>query len=137
MHQWSRNWIEILETLADELPKLKQESNTVSWRWCFYINLPIGALSASIILLFSKTPSAAKPKSASLREKLLLMDLVGVVLVMGAVISYMLALHYGGQTYAWNSYQVGGLLVGFVILSAAFLWCGSGARRTGRWCRYV
>ena len=49
------------------------------------------------------------------------MDLVGVVLAMGAVISYILALHYCGQTYAWNSSQVVGLLVGFVMLSAAFV----------------
>ena len=101
-------------------------ANKVSWRWCFYINLPIGAISGFIIQLFFKTPSAAKPKSASLREKLLQMDPVGVVLVMGAVISYILALHYGGQMYAWNSSQVVGLLVGFVMLSAAFVaweWC--------------
>ena len=98
----------------------------VSWRWCFYINLPIGAISGVIILLFFKTPSNAKPKSATLHEKLLQMDPVGAILVMGAVISYILALHYGGQTYAWNSSQVVGLLVGFVVLSAAFVaweWC--------------
>lgn len=98
----------------------------VSWRWCFYINLPIGAISGFIILLFFKTPSKAKPKSATFREKLLQMDPLGVILVMGAVISYILALHYGGQTYAWNSSQVVGLLVGFIVLSAAFAaweWC--------------
>ena len=54
------------------------------------------------------------------------MDPVGAILTMGAVISYILALHYGGQMYAWNSSQVVGLLVGFVVLSAAFAaweWC--------------
>ena len=95
-------------------------ANNVSWRWCFYINLPIGAISGFIILLFFKTPSAAKPKSATFREKLLQMDPVGAILVMGAVISYILALHYGGLTYAWNSSQVVGLLVSFVVLSAVF-----------------
>ncbi|KAI4121310.1 MAG: hypothetical protein LQ338_006441 [Usnochroma carphineum] len=101
-------------------------ANKVSWRWCFYINLPIGAISGFVILLFFTTPSAAKPKSATLGEKLLQMDPVGAILVMGAVISYILALHYGGQTYAWNSSHVVGLLVGFVVLSAAFAaweWC--------------
>jgi MFS transporter, DHA2 family, glioxin efflux transporter len=101
-------------------------TDKVSWRWCFYINLPIGAISVFIILLFFKTPSAAKPKSATLGEKLLQMDPVGAILTMGAVISYILALHYGGTIYAWNSSQVVGLLVGFVVLSAAFAaweWC--------------
>ena len=101
-------------------------ADKVSWRWCFYINLPIGAISASIILVFFKTPSAAKPRSASVREKLMQMDPVGVILVMGAVISYILALHYARQIHPWNSSLVVGLLVGFVALTAAFAtweWC--------------
>ena len=101
-------------------------ADNVTWRWCFYINLPIGAVSAIIILLFFKTPSAAKPQPATLREKLLQMDPVGVALAMGLVISYILALNYGGMKYAWNSSKVVGLLVGFVMLSAAFAtweWC--------------
>ncbi|KAK2603369.1 hypothetical protein N8I77_009833 [Diaporthe amygdali] len=95
-------------------------ADKVSWRWCFYINLPIGGLSGAIILLFFTTPSAAKPAAASLREKLLQMDVLGIVLIMGAVISYILALQYGGTTHAWNSSVVVGLLVGFVLIAAAF-----------------
>ncbi|SCV48884.1 related to major facilitator (MFS1) transporter [Fusarium fujikuroi] len=96
-------------------------SDKVSWRWCFYINLPAGAISAMIIIFFFDTPAAAKPTPASWREKLLQMDLFGAFLLMGAVISYMLALQYGGQTKAWNSSQVIGLLVGFVAISAVFM----------------
>lgn len=95
-------------------------TDKVTWRWCFYINLPIGAISAGIILVFFKTPAAAKPRSATAYEKLIQMDPIGIVLVMGAVISYILALHYGGQIYPWNSSKVIGLLVGFVALTAAF-----------------
>ncbi|OAA56295.1 efflux pump antibiotic resistance protein [Niveomyces insectorum RCEF 264] len=95
-------------------------TDKVSWRWCFYINLPIGGLSAAIILLFFRTPSRAKPAEATLREKLLQMDPVGTVLVMGAVISYVLALQYGGQTDPWNSGKVIGLLVAFGVLALLF-----------------
>lgn len=101
-------------------------ADEVSWRWCFYINLPIGAISAGIIMIFFKTPSTAKPKPTTLREKLLQMDPVGAILIMAFVISYILALHYGGLIYAWNSSRVVGLLVGFVALMAAFVvweWC--------------
>ena len=101
-------------------------ADKVTWRWCFYINLPIGGISALIILVFFKTPSAAKPRSATVREKLIQMDPVGVILVMSAVISYILALHYAGQIHPWNSSVVVGLLVGFVALTAAFVtweWC--------------
>lgn len=92
----------------------------VSWRWCFYINLPIGGLSAFIITFFFRAPSGAKPIEAPLREKILQMDPVGTALVMGGVIAYILALQYGGQTMEWHSSTVIGLLVGFVLIFIAF-----------------
>lgn len=95
-------------------------SDKVSWRWCFYINLPIGGISAAIILFFFTAPAQAKPEDVPLLEKLLQMDLIGTFMVMGAVISYILALQYGGQSKAWNSSDVIGLLVGFVVISIAF-----------------
>lgn len=98
-------------------------SDKVTWRWCFYINLPIGGLAGFIILFFFTTPSAAKPVEAPLREKILQMDPVAVVLIMGAVISYVLALQYGGQSDSWSSSKVIGLLVGFfVIVIVVFVW---------------
>lgn len=95
----------------------------VSWRWCFYINLPIGALSAAIVLLSFTTPSRAKPVEATLKEKLIQMDPVGTTLIMGAIIAYILAIQYGGQSAAWNSATVIGLLVGFAAIVIVFgLW---------------
>ncbi|THC87276.1 hypothetical protein EYZ11_013275 [Aspergillus tanneri] len=98
-------------------------SDKVSWRWCFYINLPVGGLAAAIILIFFHTPNGAKPVKASLKEKVLNMDLVGVTLLMCLIICFILALQYGGQTKAWNSSDVIGLLIGFVaILIALVIW---------------
>lgn len=48
------------------------------------------------------------------------MDPLGTTLLMGAVISYILALQYGGQTYPWNSSVVVGLIVGFVVILITF-----------------
>ncbi|KAJ3538672.1 hypothetical protein NM208_g5808 [Fusarium decemcellulare] len=96
-------------------------ADKVSWRWCFWINLPIGGLAAAIIIFFFHTPSSAKPISASLKEKLLQMDLVGACMLVGALLSYLLALQYGGQSLPWNDKTVIGLLVGFVAIGAA---CG-------------
>lgn len=93
----------------------------VSWRWCFYINLPIGGLSAFLVLVFYRVPAWAKPAEASLGEKLLQMDPVGTALALGAIIAYILAMQYGGQTMAWDSSVVIGLLVGFVAITAAFV----------------
>lgn len=92
----------------------------VSWRWCFYINLPIGGLSALVILIFFQTPKAAVPVQAPLLEKFLQMDPLGIVLVMGATVCYILGVQYGGVAYPWNSSVVIGLLVGFVLIVAAW-----------------
>lgn len=93
----------------------------VSWRWCFYINLPIGGLSAFLVLVFYRVPAWAKPAKASWGEKLLQMDPVGTALALGAIIAYVLAMQYGGQTMAWDSSVVIGLLVGFVAITAVFV----------------
>lgn len=92
----------------------------VTWRWCFYVNLPIGGVSALLVLIFYRTPAWAKPAEASWPEKLLQMDPVGTALALGAIIAYILAMQYGGQTEPWNSSKVIGLLVGFVLITAAF-----------------
>ena len=91
-----------------------------TWRWCFYINLPIGGISALVILFFFQAPPAAKPVAATWREKLLQMDPVGAFMLIGALICYILALEYGGQRYAWSSSTVIGLLVGSVLIAIAF-----------------
>lgn len=91
-------------------------SHGVTWRWCFYINLPIGGLAVGVIWIFFHLPSAAKIIEADWKEKILQMDPVGVVLAMGSIICFILALQYGGVTHPWNSGVVIGLLVAFVVL---------------------
>lgn len=98
-------------------------SDKVSWRWRFYINLPVGGLASAIIVIFFRSPSGAKPVKAPLKEKVFNMDLVGVCLLMCLIICFILALQYGGQTKTWSSSEVIGLLVGFfAILVALFIW---------------
>lgn len=103
---------------------------------CFYINLPIGALAAFVILLTFKTPKAAKVVQATLKEKLLHMDPIATMLTMGALACLLLALQYGGVTHAWDSSVVIGLLVGFVVIGIALIiaeiWQGERAMLTPR-----
>lgn len=91
-------------------------TDRVSWRWCFYINLPIGGLAAALIIFFFRNPEAAKLVEATWKEKLLQMDFIGVALVMSLIICFTLALQYGGQTKAWSSSEVIGLFVGFILI---------------------
>ena len=93
----------------------------LSWRWCFYINLPVGGASAAVIFLFFQTPKAAKPQQASWKEKLLQMDLPGTFTIMSAIVCYLLALQWGGTTKSWNSADVIGTLVGFGLLIILFV----------------
>jgi protein-S-isoprenylcysteine O-methyltransferase Ste14 len=88
---------------------------------CFYINLPIGGLAAVIVLFLFQTPTKAMAVHATLKEKLLQTDLVGAALMISLIISYILALQYGGQTHSWSSSVVIGLLVGFVAILAVFV----------------
>jgi hypothetical protein len=96
-------------------------TESVTWRWCFWINLPIGGVTAAVVVLVYKTPKAAQPQQATLREKLLQMDLVGTFLVMAAVVCFILAFQWGGSFKSWSDSTVIGTLVGFVLISAVFV----------------
>ncbi|CAG8957742.1 hypothetical protein HYFRA_00000080 [Hymenoscyphus fraxineus] len=95
-------------------------ADKVTWRWCFYINLPIGAVSVAIILFSFTTPAHAVPTKAPLLEKLLQMDLPGAFVIMAAIICFLLAIQWGGQTKPWNDSEVIGLLVGFGLILILF-----------------
>lgn len=71
-------------------------ADRITWRWCFYINLPIGGVAAAIIVVFFRAPGNARPVVASWKEKLLQMDLIGASMLFGAIVAYLLALQYGG-----------------------------------------
>ncbi|KAF4634025.1 hypothetical protein G7Y89_g4085 [Cudoniella acicularis] len=90
----------------------------VSWRWCFYINLPAGFACAAIIAVFFDSPT--KSNGMTLQEKFLHTDLLGIFTLVAAVICYLLALQKAGITHAWNSPMVVGLLVSFCLLLVSF-----------------
>jgi MFS transporter, DHA2 family, glioxin efflux transporter len=96
-------------------------ADTISWRWCFWVNLPVGGLAALIILAFFHAPEAARPMQATWCEKFLQMDFLGVTLVIGTIVAFMLAMQYGGTTAPWGSGLVIGLLVSFVALAIVFI----------------
>ncbi|KAI9721626.1 MAG: hypothetical protein M1828_005117 [Chrysothrix sp. TS-e1954] len=95
-------------------------TDSLSWRWCFYINLPFGGAALACCILFLRIPQHIEPTPASVREKFLQMDLIGFFLFVGSMICFMLAMQWGGVDYAWNSSQVVGTLVGFGVLMIAF-----------------
>lgn len=85
------------------------------------INLPVGAISAVCMVFFFVAPRTAKVEDATLKEKLLQLDPVGVVLVMGLAISYVLALQYAGNRGRWSDADIIGLLVAFALITIIFI----------------
>jgi MFS family permease len=93
----------------------------VSWRWCFYINLPIGGITMGCMTVFFRTPARAKlSHQVSMKEILKNFDLAGLVLMFSGVLCFFLAVQWGGVAKPWNSSEVIGLLVGCVVLLALF-----------------
>jgi MFS transporter, DHA2 family, glioxin efflux transporter len=66
------------------------------------------------------TSHRAFVEKVSVRKKILQMDLPGAALILAAVVCYILAVQDAGISKAWNSSQVIGLLVGFVLILIAF-----------------
>ncbi|GIJ91085.1 hypothetical protein Asppvi_010050 [Aspergillus pseudoviridinutans] len=93
-----------------------------TWRWCFYINLPIGGLVAAL-LVFTRIPEQREKGRAVevLPTCFKTFDIFGFVLFAPAAIQLLLALQYGGNQYAWDSATVIGLFCGAGATFAVFL----------------
>ncbi|KAA8895635.1 major facilitator superfamily domain-containing protein [Sphaerosporella brunnea] len=94
----------------------------VSWRWCFYINLPLGAVTMIVILLFFNPPKRNKVDTLTMREKMSEFDWPGTAALLPAIICLLLALQWGGNKYSWGSGRIIGLLVTFGVLIIAFIY---------------
>ncbi|PVI03881.1 MFS general substrate transporter [Periconia macrospinosa] len=92
----------------------------VSWRWCFYINLPVGGFAVTIFFFVFHVKRAAT-EDATLREKLAHLDGIGFTLFSGAIVMLLLALQWGGSQYSWGSLTIIGCFVGFGIVSGVFI----------------
>ncbi|RAK96879.1 MFS-type gliotoxin efflux transporter gliA [Aspergillus ibericus CBS 121593] len=92
----------------------------ISWRWCFWVNLPIGGATSIIILCFFRTPSGTAPMKASWKEIIFQLDLMGMITLTGALLCFLLGLQWGVSN-SWNSRNVIGCLVGFCLLMGLFI----------------
>jgi len=74
-------------------------TTNVTWRWCFYINLPIGGIAMVAIVSLLRIPDQDTMK-LPLMEKIKKLDLPGTALIAPGSVCILLALQWGGQTYA-------------------------------------
>ncbi|OHW89826.1 major facilitator superfamily transporter [Colletotrichum incanum] len=94
----------------------------LTWRWCFYINLPIAAPPAVATLFLIKSPAPTDEQRRPLLQKLQGLDYLGMVLMLPGITSFLLALQFGGALFSWSDKRTivcfvvaGVLVVGFVV----------------------
>jgi len=87
--------------------------DALSWRWCFYINLPLGLIALVVTSVVLDLPYKRQEHQV---------DYIGAGLLVGAVSPLLLALEWGGREHAWGSSIIVGLAVAGVVLTAVFLW---------------
>ena len=87
--------------------------DNLSWRWVFYVNLPVGVLAIAIVVfrLHLHTPHVGHS-----------IDYLGTALLAGGVGALILVATWGGNEYAWGSATIVGLAVAGVALLAALVW---------------
>lgn len=93
----------------------------VTWRWCFYINLPVGGIQAIVVLFTIKQTAPPSNAALGLKSKLIQLDPLGNLFFVPGIVCLLLALQWGGSTYAWSNARIIALLVLAIILVAAFI----------------
>ncbi|KAI4127281.1 MAG: hypothetical protein LQ338_003285 [Usnochroma carphineum] len=93
----------------------------LSWRWCFYINLPLGGIVLCGITFFFK-PVAPNPAAANLPRnvKLQKLDGLGTIMFIGASTCLFLALQWGGVKHGWFSGTI--VLLFFAFGFSGIMW---------------
>jgi EmrB/QacA subfamily drug resistance transporter len=86
--------------------------DSLSWRWVFYVNMPIGAVAVAIVALRLHLPKFRSPHR---------IDFLGAALLTGGVGSLVLLTTWGGNEYAWGSSTIVGLAIAGVALLALFV----------------
>ncbi|KAJ5996949.1 hypothetical protein N7499_006736 [Penicillium canescens] len=96
-------------------------TDKVTWRWCFYINLPIGGFTLLVLFLFLAVPPPLHTSTYTWKRQILRLDPLGSVLFLPSVICFLLALQWGGTTYPWANGRIIALFVISGILMIAFV----------------
>ncbi|KIM97822.1 hypothetical protein OIDMADRAFT_203009 [Oidiodendron maius Zn] len=89
----------------------------VSWRWCFYINLPITGVVTIVLYFFLHLHNPRTP----MWEGLSAVDWAGSLTIIGGTLMLLLGLELGGVTYPWKSVKVICLIVFGVVVGVLFI----------------
>lgn len=100
-------------------------TDTIGWRWCFWINLPCGLVAfCSVFFFFRRRTPADKSTHLPLVKRILSLDLIGNIILLGAAVQLFVALQLSEARLSWSSSPVIGCLCGFGVTTLLFIaWC--------------
>ncbi|KAK5805375.1 major facilitator superfamily domain-containing protein [Linnemannia elongata] len=94
-------------------------SDNITWRWAFYINLPVGAVALFLLICFLHMN---RRKNVTLAANLKSLDYPGIILMVISIVMILLGLNWGADgRYAWDSAVILSLLIVGFLVGAAFL----------------
>ncbi|KAF8527785.1 major facilitator superfamily domain-containing protein [Gautieria morchelliformis] len=97
----------------------------VSWRWCFWITIPLSAVATLIVIFVLPL----KPVRGNIKSKLLAVDYLGAALTLAGCTLILLPVIWGGVTFPWTSLKVvATLFSGLCLLVIFCVWEWKGAK---------
>ena len=87
-------------------------TDSFSWRWLFYVNLPIGVTALAFIVAFFHPPQVFRRRSV---------DYVGFITLGLGLCALLLATSWGGTQYPWGSWQIISLYVASAVILIGFV----------------
>ncbi|EKG09516.1 Major facilitator superfamily [Macrophomina phaseolina MS6] len=93
--------------------------SSATWRWAFYINLVIGAISAPALLFY--LPAIHPIQGVSVRDRIASIDFVGFILGAGMWVSFLLAFTMAGSQWPWNDGRTIGTFVVFGVVLVLYV----------------
>ncbi|KAI0532949.1 hypothetical protein GGR58DRAFT_506872 [Xylaria digitata] len=93
-----------------------------AWRWNLYINLPLGAVAAVLLLAVLRSlPPSAQGHRLPLRTVMKRLDPIRTFTLIPSITSLLIALQWGGIMYPWSYGRIIALLTVFAILPVIFI----------------
>lgn len=97
-------------------------TTTTTWRWCFWINLPVGAVTALVVGFLLKPPriETTATLTGTAWQKLQQFDWAGTLTFVPSILCLLLALQWGGSKFSWSDPRIIVLFILFGLLLVAF-----------------
>jgi MFS family permease len=96
-------------------------ADTIGWRWCFILQVPVSVLALVVGYLVIKDPQSTLSSNATLKETWRRVDFSGALLLVVGISIQLVGLSLGGNELPWSDPWVIAALVGSVVLLALFV----------------